>query len=78
MIPGPHILNITPTTCDEKLVALVAEAHTARKLLAESPEHSIARIAAIGNRFRTRLGKSAALSCLAPHIVTAIVGGASL
>jgi site-specific DNA recombinase len=75
IIPGPHILNITPATRDEKLVALVAEAHTARKLILISAEQSIASIAASHNRCRTRLGRLAALSCLAPDIVTAIVEG---
>ena len=75
IIPGLHILNITPATRDEKLVALVAEAHMARKLLAANPVQSIASIAAGHGRCRTRLGKLAALSCLAPDIVTAIVEG---
>jgi site-specific DNA recombinase len=75
IIPGLHILNITPATRDEKLVALVAEAHMARKLLAANPVQSIASIATSHNRCRTRLGKQAALACLAPDIVTAIVEG---
>ena len=75
VIPGPHVLSIAPATRDEKLVALIAEAHTARKLVLASPEQSIARIAASNGRCRTRLGKLAALSCLAPDIVTSIVEG---
>ncbi len=75
IIPGPHVLNIIPTARDEKLVALIAEAHTARKILVASPEQSIASIAASLGRCRTRLGKLAALACLAPDIVTAIVEG---
>ncbi len=75
IIPGPHILAIAPATRDEKLVALLAEAHTARKLILASPEQSVASIAASQGRCRTRLGKLAALSCLAPDIVTAIVEG---
>lgn len=75
IIPGPQALNITPATRDEKLVALLAEAHVARKLILTNPEHSIARIAASHGRCRTRLGKLAALACLAPDIVTAIVEG---
>jgi hypothetical protein len=47
----------------------------ARKLLAANPVQSIASIAAGHGRCRTRLGKLAALSCLAPDIVTAIVEG---
>ena len=60
---------------DEKLVALVAEAHQARKLILARPDQSIAAIAASHSRCRTRLGKLAALACLAPDIVTAIVEG---
>jgi site-specific DNA recombinase len=56
-------------------VALVAEAHAARKLILDSPDKSIAVIAASTNRCRTRLGKLAAIACLAPDIVGAIVEG---
>jgi site-specific DNA recombinase len=75
IIPGPQVLNVVPATRDEKLVALIAEAHTARKILLASPEQSIASIAASHGRCRTRLGKLAAISCIAPDIVTAIVEG---
>ena len=56
-------------------MALIAEAHQARQLVLASPDQSIAAIAASHGRCRTRLGKLAALSCLAPDIVTAIVEG---
>ena len=75
VIPGPQSLTIAPTGRDEKLVALVAEAHAARKLILASPDKSIAAIAANTNRCRTRLGKLAGLACLAPDIVAAIVEG---
>ena len=75
IIPGPQVLNFTPATRDEKLVALLAGAHAARKIILANPEQSIARIASTHGRCRTRLGKLAALSCLAPDIVTAIVEG---
>ena len=75
VIPGPQSLTIAPTGRDERLVALVAEAHTARKLILASPDKSIAAIAANTNRCRTRLGKLAAIACLAPDIVGAIVEG---
>ena len=75
IIPGPQALNIIPTTRDEKLVSLLAEAHAARKLILTSPELSIASIAASHGRCRTRLGKLAALACLAPDIVASIVEG---
>ena len=75
VIPGVQPLNITPATRDEKLVAPIAEAHAARKLVLANPEQSIASIAASHGRCRTRLGKLAVLACLAPDIVTAIVEG---
>lgn len=75
VIPGPQVLNIIPQARDEKLVALIAEAHQARKLMQDNPDRSLASIAASANRCRTRLGKLASLSCLAPDIVTAIVEG---
>ena len=75
VIPGPQSLTIAPTGRDEKLVALLAEAHTARKLILASPTQSIGAIASNTGRCRTRLGKLAALACLAPDIVAAIVEG---
>ena len=75
IIPGPQALNISPATRDEKLVSRIAEALAARKLILTNPEQPIASIAASHSRCRTRLGKLAALACLAPDIVTAIVEG---
>jgi len=75
IIPGPQALDIAPTTRDEKLVSLIADAYQARKLILANPGQSIASIAATHNRCRTRLGKLTALSCMAPDIVTAIVEG---
>jgi site-specific DNA recombinase len=69
---------VTPTTPrhhDEKLVALVAEAHAARALVMGSPDQSLNRIARDAGRCRTRLAKLVALSFLAPDIVGAIVEG---
>jgi site-specific DNA recombinase len=74
VIPGPT-LSIASASRDEKLVALIAEAHAARQLIVTHPEESIASLAASHNRCRTRLGKLAALGCLAPDIFTAIVEG---
>lgn len=54
---------------------MIAKAYTARKIILAAPEQSIASIAASHGRCRTRLGKLAALSCLAPDIITAIVEG---
>ena len=75
VIPGPQVLNIIPACRDEKLVALVAEAHAARKLVLAAPDESIASIAAATGRCRTRLGKLVGLSCMAPDVVTSIVEG---
>ncbi len=75
VIPGPQTIAIAQATRDDKLVALMAEAYQARQLILAGPDQSIAAIAASSNRCRTRLGKLAALSCLAPDIVTAIVEG---
>lgn len=75
VIPGPQTISISSANRDDKLVALIAEAHQARQLVLASPDRSIAAIAASHGRCRTRLGKLMALSCLAPDIVTAIVEG---
>lgn len=75
IIPAQQPISIATATRDEKLVALVAEAHQARQLILANPDRSIAAIAADHGRCRTRLGKLAALACIAPDIVTAIVEG---
>ena len=75
VIPSQRPISIAAATRDEKLVALMAEAHQARQLILFNPDRSIAAIASDHGRCRTRLGKLAALSCLAPDIVTAIVEG---
>jgi hypothetical protein len=75
VIPGPEAMRIDAAKRDEKLVALVADAHQARQLVLEAPGKSLAAIAAAHGCCRTRLGKLAALACLAPDIVTAIVEG---
>jgi hypothetical protein len=75
VIPGPEQLNIMPAQRDEKLIALMAEAHEARRLILAEPGKSIAGIAKDVGKCRTRLGKLAGLACMAPDIVTAIVEG---
>jgi hypothetical protein len=75
VIPGPADARAKPRRRDDKLVALVAEAHQARELVVACPEKSIASIARAHGRCRTRLSKLVALSCLAPDIVTTIVEG---
>ena len=74
LIPGPGSEPLRPAR-DEKLVALVAEAHAARQLVMASPGQSLAAISADGSRCRTRLGQLLTLACMAPDIVTAIVEG---
>jgi len=64
-----------PTNRDEKLVSLVAEARAAAKLVLANPGKSAAKLAEENGRCRTRLAKLAALSCIAPDIVTAIIEG---
>lgn len=74
VIPGPAP-QLARRERDEKLVALIAEAHAARQLMMASSDQSIASIAQAANRCRTRLGRLVHLACLAPDIVTAIVEG---
>ncbi|QGN55053.1 recombinase family protein [Novosphingobium sp. Gsoil 351] len=75
VIPAAADANLVPRIRDEKLVALVAEAHAARKLVLANSEQSLASVASAANRCRTRLTKLAGLACLAPDIVTAILEG---
>ncbi len=64
-----------PSQRDDKLIALIAEAFEARKLVDANPDKPIASVAGDHGKCRTRLGKLVRLSCLAPDIVTAIVKG---
>lgn len=75
VIPGRESAQTTPPKRDDKLVALIAEAHQARQLVLDNPGKSIAALAIEQGKCRTRLGKLVRLSCLAPDIVTAIVEG---
>jgi hypothetical protein len=75
VIPAAGDASHVPANRDEKLVALVAEAHIARQLVLECPGQSLASIAMAANRCRTRLTKLVGLACLAPDIVRAIVEG---
>ncbi|WP_267389248.1 recombinase family protein [Sphingomonas sp. GC_Shp_3] len=60
---------------DAKLVALLAEARSARDLILDSPDRSIRVIAADQQRCRHRIAKLVRLSWLSPEIATAIVEG---
>ncbi|NQV93816.1 MAG: recombinase family protein [Sphingomonadales bacterium] len=75
IIPGSNSSASAPRNRDEKLVALIAEAHTARKLLLANPGSSISAIAADAGKCRTRLSKLVSVACLAPDIFSAIVEG---
>jgi hypothetical protein len=75
VIPGDESERPKPARRDTKLIALVAEAMAARKLVENNPDRSIASIAEEHGRCRTRLGKLVRLSCLAPDIVQSIVEG---
>jgi site-specific DNA recombinase len=74
VIPGPSIQRLVPAR-DDKLIALLAEAHAARELVLASPDRSLNRIAADAGRCRTRLANLFALGHLAPSIVSAIMEG---
>ena len=75
IIPGKDDPSRQPGRRDEKLIALVAEAFAARRLVEDHSGMSLAAIAAGQGRCRTRLGRMLRLSCLAPDIVAAIVEG---
>ena len=75
VIPADESAHVKPALRDSKLIALVAEAMAARKLVEDSPDRPIASIAEKHARCRTRLGKLVRLSCLAPDIVQSIIEG---
>jgi hypothetical protein len=75
VIPAPPSLAVEPVRRDAKLVALIADAMAARKLVLANPDKSLNALAAAHGRCRTRLRKLVALSCLAPDIATAIIEG---
>ena len=60
---------------DPKLIALIAEAYAARQIVNEAGDKPLSRIASEAGRCRSRLTKLAALSCMAPDIVTTVVEG---
>ena len=75
MVPGPKQQVTEPPRHDARLIALLAEALTARELVLANVELSMNALAVREGRCRTRLAKLAALSCLAPDIVQMIVEG---
>ncbi|WRH77252.1 MAG: recombinase family protein [Sphingobium sp.] len=60
---------------DTNLIAVLAEAHAARKLVLAHPYTSLAELAKQQGTSSKHLAKLIELSCLAPDIVTAILAG---
>lgn len=75
IVLGENTARNKPVQRDPKLIALIAEALAARKLIEDNPDQSIASIAKENGRCRTRLGNLIRISCLAPDIVQSIVEG---
>ena len=75
VVPGPISPAPEPARRDPKLLALIAEAMAARRLVLANPDKSLNALASANGRCRTRLGRLVAISCLAPDIVTAIIEG---
>jgi hypothetical protein len=75
--PTPFIKPSSPTMpqCDDKLVALLADAHAARKLVLAHPDTPLADLAKQQGKCHKHLAKLVELSCLAPDIVTAVLDG---
>jgi hypothetical protein len=61
--------------CDTKLIALLAEAYAARKLVLAHPHSSLADLAKQQGKCHKHLAKLVEISCLAPDIVTAVLDG---
>jgi DNA invertase Pin-like site-specific DNA recombinase len=72
---GKPIEPITPPkpARDDKLIALLAEAHAARQLVLDNPEIPLAEIARQQGKCRKQLSHLIELSCLAPDIVEAVL-----
>jgi hypothetical protein len=75
--PASSVKPSSPSTPhrDEKLVALLTDAHAARKLVLAYPDLSLADLAKQQGKCRKHLAKLVELSCLAPDILTAILSG---
>jgi hypothetical protein len=70
--------KVTPSPSyqgDTKLIALLADAHAARKLVLAHPDISLADLAKQQGKCHKNLAKLIELSCLAPDIVEAVIGG---
>jgi len=60
---------------DDKLIALLADAHAARQLVLSNPEIPLAELAELQGKYRKHLSQLIELSCLAPDIVEAVLAG---
>lgn len=60
---------------DDKLIALLAEAHAARRLVLDSPEIPLAELARQQGKCRKHLSELVELSCMAPDIIEAVLAG---
>jgi site-specific DNA recombinase len=72
---SPQAASSPPRQRDTKLIALLADAHAARKLVLAYPQTSLADLAKQQGKCRKHLVKLIELSCLAPDIVTAVLAG---
>jgi hypothetical protein len=75
--PTPFIKPSSPAMlqCDPKLIALLAEAYSARKLVLAHPHSSLGDLAKQQGKCHKQLAKLVEISCLAPDIVEAVIGG---
>jgi hypothetical protein len=60
---------------DPKLITLLAEAYAARRLVLAHPDTPLADLAKQHGKCRKHLAKLVEISCLAPDIVEAVIGG---
>jgi DNA invertase Pin-like site-specific DNA recombinase len=75
MNPSTPVAASQQRQADTKLIALLADAHAARKLVLAYPQTSLADLAKQQGKCRKHLTKLIELSCLAPDIVTVILAG---
>ena len=68
------VLQLKPAR-DDKLIALLAEAHAARQLVLDNPETPLAELARQQGKCRKHLSQLIEPSCLAPAIVAAVHAG---
>jgi hypothetical protein len=72
--PSPPAVLPSDHQRDTKLIALLADAHAARKLVLAHPDTPLADLAKQQGKCRKHLAKLIEISCLAPDVVEAVVG----